>query len=208
MSRCYKLIFGFVLLAASTSMAVPLAPLPEGVSPQYYFPTVVGSKWTYDDSINRQGGYGEVITKSEKKDGRFIVTVKSTSLDWVDSDATTIAQYIVSKDGVFLSAELLESDDHKAFHDPPICLLKLPFKKGDKWDRDAKTGKWPRVAVKAEKIKVPAGTFEAIRVEQESPDFGEKVTRATWWFAPSVGIVKTVINDKVVQLRSFKVPKE
>ena len=120
------------------------------MSPQYYFPTVVGTKWTYDDSINREGGYGEVITKSEKKDGRFIVTVKSTSLDWVDSDATTIAQYIVSKDGVFLSAELLESDDHKAFHDPPICLLKLPFKKGDKWDRDAKTGKWPPVAVKAE----------------------------------------------------------
>ena len=179
---------------------MPLAPIPPDVSPQCYFPTVVGTKWTYDDNLDREeGGYGEVITKSEKKDGRFIVTVKSTSLDWKDTEATTICQYLVSEDGIFEMAAFLESAERKRSFEPPIYWLKLPHKVGAKWNAQDNS-KVPMVAGKVESIKVPAGKFEAIRVDQ-----GPK---CTYWYAPGVGRVKSVINDKVTQMKSITFPIE
>ena len=136
--------------------------------------------------------------------------MKATSLDWKDSEETTISQYAVSKEGVFsLGWALEEVEARQIKYDPPLLLLKLPHKEGDKWDPDQKTGKWPRVAGKIEKITVPAGTFEAIRVEQESPDFPSgKLSRSVWWFAPRVGLIKMTYGDTVEQMKSFTLPKE
>ena len=139
-----------------------------------------------------------MVIDSVEKNGAT-VTVKSTGLDWKDWDFTTIAQYLVSNDGVFLVAAFLESEESKRHYEPPICDLKLPSQGWGKWNAQPES-EIPSVTGKVETIKVPAGTFEAIRV-----DTGPK---STTWYAPRVGEVKSKTNDKVVQLRSFALPKD
>src|SRR5215471_14922346 len=124
------------LLAITFALAcvpalLPAAPAPPGADkPIYYFPTRVGTKWVYD--AKRKGdAYGEVVSESEEKDGRFLVTVKATSVDFVDDRSTTIYQYAVSKDGVFEVAIFLESEADRKKHTVPYCVLKLPHKDGN-----------------------------------------------------------------------------
>lgn len=172
---------------------VPAAPVPPGADkPVYYFPTRVGTKWVYDKTGGE--GFGKVVTESEEKDGRFLVTVKGDVKEnpWA-------SQYAVSKDGVFKVAHKLNNDDPFEKYDPPSCLLKLPHKDGNTWETETdKLFRRKSVAKKVETVKVPAGTFEAIRVE------GGGVTT---WYAPEVGLVKQY-DGTFLELKSFEIPKK
>src|SRR5262249_33631450 len=146
-----------------------------------YFPTRVGTKWVYEMQVGE--GFAQVVTESEEKNGRYLVTVKSTSVDWKDTDATTISRFEVSKNGVFKVAEGLESATTRREFDPPDCWQNLPHKVGEKGGGNPKDGEQPWVVGKIETVKVPAGTFEAIRVDR-----GEN---CSIWFAPGAGIIKS-----------------
>ena len=181
---------------------LPAAPVPPGADkPVYYFPTRVGPKWVYERKGGDEKDYGEIVTKSEEKDGRFVVTVKSTSADFVDNDSTATTQYVVSKDGVFCAwlAHNLGGGPEK--YDPPYCLLKLPHKDGNAWENEKdKVFCRKHVAKKIETVKVPAGTFEAIRVET-----GKDIV---WWYAPDVGVVKKEYGKVTSEMKSFELPKK
>ena len=54
-------------------------------------------------------------------------------------------------------------------------------------------------------MEVPAGKFKAVRVEQVvhfTFAFGEPY-RQTDWYAPGVGLIKTVAGQSVTTLKSF-----
>ena len=101
---------------------------------------------------------------------------------------------------MFLVATGLETPDRRHEYKPPYCLLKLPHKVGDKWGGDKETGEPMTVAGKVEAVKVPAGTFEAIRVDQGP--------LTSSWYAPGVGLVKYDYNGNKQELKSFTLPKE
>ena len=174
-------LLAFVAPLVLVPALLPAAPVPPGAGkPVYYFPTQVGTKWVYD-AKHEADVCGKIVTASEEKDGRFLVTVKATNVDFVDDETVSIAQYSVSKDGVFVVADFLENKENEKRYDPPHCLLKLPHKDGNSWENKL-YNKTVYVAKKVETVKVPAGTFEAIRVEVDA----DLVT----WYAPGVGIVK------------------
>jgi hypothetical protein len=95
---------------------------------------------------------------------------------------------------------------------PPLCLVKLPHKDGGKWEatvteKDKKTGveritKYKLAAFGPEEVKVPAGTFMCIRVEEENDGVNRE---STSWYAPGVGLVKSV---RVARLTVNKAPEK
>ena len=83
----------------------------------------------------------------------------------------------------------------------PAVLLKLPAKPGDTWTEAHLT--W---TVWEAEVEVPAGKSTAIPVSTELEVPGEAGKR-TVWFAPGVGMVKTVTTafgiDRTTVLKSF-----
>ena len=116
--------------------------------------------------------WGNVVIKSVEKDGRYIVTVKATGTNWVDDESTGYKRYVVTVDGVFdvtpgLDEAWTEDDDPDL--STSYCILKLPHREGEKWSHyswlDKRTVTGP-----IETVRVPAGTFEAIRVDRKDGD--------------------------------------
>jgi hypothetical protein len=135
------------------------------------------------------------VTEVEEKDGTKVVTVRRVG----PNELTPDKKVEVSEKGLFL----LEWEGGEL--DPPKCLLKLPVRAGDKWGvghpRDPIIG--TRTTGPTESVKVPAGKFEAVRVESACK-FAGREQRNTFWFSPGIGIVRHDFAGEVVSvLKSF-----
>lgn len=183
------------LLASSLLAAVaPAAPVPthlmKPAAPVYYFPVAVGAKWVYAG----QGRDEElVVTDVDEVDGRKVVTVQQVAGEQLTPD---------EKMGVS-AAGLSRSECKGQKCDPPLHMLTVPFKPGQAvtWKSDNIEGTDTIVGV--ERVKVPAGTFEAVRVDS-SYTFGGVTGAAQFWYAPGVGLVKmTYDGGKERVLKAF-----
>jgi hypothetical protein len=159
----------------------PAAPVPKAAerSP-VYFPTRVGDRWTFSDG---EWVTTEAVVAVTVRDGRKVVSVGVVGGD--DLFLST-RQVEVSEQGVY------ELPDQKAAHPRKRCLLDHPLKPDTtlewKWDAGTETLK----ALGPEKVTVPAGTFEAVRVEWwiTLPSVRDPVLVKTCWYAQGVGLVK------------------
>ena len=174
-------------------VAAVAAPRPKEKDLGCYFPTREGDKREYEvragDKV--EGGYTDVVTKVERRDGALHVTVtrdRPGSAPYV----TTIA---VAPDGLTRVAA-----DGKPL-DKPATLLKLPAKAGTKWEYEGGQATYT-VTKEDEDVEVPAGKYKAVRVELAA-DGAE--ARTILWFARSVGLVKmaTAGTDRVTVLKAF-----
>jgi hypothetical protein len=163
-----------------------------------YFPITVGTRWVYEEQpkAGKTKQRIEVITAVEEKDGAKIVSVRRED----DGTEAKLRRIVVSNKGLFV----LEDGGSRA--DPPMCILKLPAAAGTKW---ASNSALPDVTIKgtgtvfrSEQIKVPAGTYTAVRVELAVTVLNQK-SHVTVWIAPGIGIVKMVFADETVVLKSF-----
>lgn len=134
----------------------------------------------------------EEITAVEKQDGVSIVLIRGCRQD---------RKMKITADGIF-QVTGGPMPKHR-----PMQLLKLPHKDGQEWE--TWLGAWGGIdntmtAHGPEKVEVPAGKYEAIRVET---DFPSKVPggllEGKYWFAPDIGIVKQVYGENVLKLKSF-----
>jgi hypothetical protein len=177
------------LLTASVTFA---APAPKGKD-AVYFPTKEGDTRLYEVRVGDkvESGYTDTITTVEKKDGAVHVTI-TREYSGSQVYVTTIA---VSSEGLFRVAA---NGDVLA---KPILLLKTPPKVGTKWELD---GGAQYTVTKEEEVEVPAGKFQAVRVESVAGD-----SKTTLWFAPNVGLIKmaTEGSDRVQVLKEFKAGK-
>jgi hypothetical protein len=166
------------------------APAPKGKGPAYYHPTREGDTQVYEirhpDSVSE---YTVVVKKVEEEypGGRTLPTVE------------------VSAAGVYRVAR---KDGGK-----PVPVLKLPAKVGDSWSSSesaegkATVSSTHRVAALDEEVEVPAGKFKAIRLETTIDIDGRMLKKTTTWYAPGVGMVKTVDSgetERTVVLKAFK----
>ena len=184
------------------------APIPKDAKkPVLYFPTKVGAKWVYEFEDGTT--YTEAVTKVQKgKDGGFRVTAGKVR----DEVALALDLYEVSDKGLFL----LEAG--KAAFDPPMSYINLSQKVGVKWENKSTllgdiVDHGTRRIVEIEKVEVPAGKFDAIRIENQPPaTVGQKAEQVThtYWYAPDVGLVKLSSTKKDVNrvLKSFTPGKD
>jgi hypothetical protein len=135
-----------------------------------------------------------VVTKVERKADDQ--TIHVSRLDETGkADPAMVVR--VSKDGVYL----MEESGQK--YDPPWLLLKTPATADEKWESKTSRPDIGRldsttVVGKPEEISVPAGTFIAVPVFVNQAK-GIGAGEFTYWFAPDIGWVRIVWNDKVVK---------
>ena len=184
------------LLAVGPLVAAPAAKEKEAAV--LYFPVAEGAKRVMEASAGKAGFATkafetiETVSKVEKAtDGKYRVTVER------ESKGTTFgAVYEVSADGLSRVGTpgpgLVE----------PVVLLKLPAKPGDTW----KSGGGTATLGKEETVEVPAGKYKAVPVIVEQ-DRGGQPVKTTAWYAPGVGMVKSVTTangfDTTYVLKSF-----
>ena len=174
-----------LVVVALISLA-PAAPVPKHLmpkGPQFNFPTGVGTKWVY--VIEGGGEHTRVITRVEEKNGAKFVTS-----DWIASTTNRRTQTIeaITADGVYIHKENGET------RDPPLLSLKLPPSAGEVWcytfSMNGFEIRTQKTAGPVEKVKVPAGEFDAVRVDVEMHLKGKEL-KTTDWYANGIGMVKS-----------------
>jgi hypothetical protein len=151
-----------------------------------YFPIREGMTRVYEaQARGATYQHTETVTRVEHKGAGFRVT---TGQEAIPGEILKIVTDVSAR-GVYLV------EFAGKVHADPLPLLKLPAKAGDSWTvkKQIPTGglaTFTYTVGKVEEVKVPAGTFKAIRV-QESAEPVLRMT-ATHWYAPGVGLVKTV----------------
>lgn len=190
------LLVGPLLLIAAASLSAQdkLAETP-------YYPLQVGTTWHYKSGDRK---FTIRVAKHEK-----VGSVLCARLEVVRDGKVVASEHLaVTDEGVYrhsLSASGLAPLDSKDSNraekqekpEPPILVLKLPPKKGESWKVDSKAdGKVFRGGFKIDEkeIKVPAGTYSAIRVTSEDLETNGLRSTITTYFARGVGMVKQVIQ--------------
>jgi hypothetical protein len=174
-----------------------------------YYPLQVGTTWHYKAG---DGKFTVRVTKHEKVGNvlcaRLEVRRDGKVVGWQHLAATT--------DGVYRH-DLTDQHTDKAVTQtpkPPILVLKLPPKKGDTWKVDSKAnGQAFRGTFKIDeqKIKVPAGEYQAIRVTSQDLEASGLKPVLTTYYASGVGMVKQVIQEgsatREIELEKFEAGK-
>ena len=169
-----------------------------------YHPTRVGAKWVYkSNDLERV----EVVTAVKEKGGEWLVTV---GREREERGVQNIHVMAVSEKGLaFVSVIGGEMSE-------PFWLLKFPHSDGNKWEAvlAAKPGGRAIGSAEAhgpEQVEVPAGKYQAIRVELEIPFIdgrGGKGTKDDVVLRPRSAMVKEIYGEHVRLLKSFDPGKE
>ena len=192
MRRTMRLALGaVVLLAASVAMA-------QNATSEFY-PLKKDTKWVYK--------VGETTITVRVAN----VTPEGATLETLVSDKAVASEVIqVKSDGVF------RTQINKAKIEPPVLILKLEggkvAAKGTKWEINSKIqdqvvkGTFT-ITEDKEKVKVPAGEFEAVVVNGPEFEIAGTKTGVKYWFAKDKGVVKLTYsiagNDAVLELKEY-----
>lgn len=180
-----------VVLTSISAAPVPTHLFPK--EPVLYFPTTVGTTWVYKDDDDE---LTLVVSSVEQtNDGKVVAVVRVTG-DGLSEDE----KMLVSAGGL----ARVQSRERKI--DPPLVMLKVPYKPGDTWTYSKL--KCTDTIRGIETIKVPAGIFDTVRVDSKYDVEGQD-GGTSFWYAPGVGLVKmTYGGGKTQVLKSFTRGKE
>jgi hypothetical protein len=146
---------------AAEAPAVPVAPPPRAVLP--YFPTTVGAKWVrvVKGKVAKATERVEVVTAVER-----VTTGTVVSVGLLDADGKTYraGKYALSDQGLNWVESLTGPLP------VPWCLLKLPHRPGQTWGVGGAPGLDTSLTAHGpERVEVPAGAFDCVRVEEHDP---------------------------------------
>ncbi len=191
--------------AAQPPAAQPPAAAQPSKDADGYFPLTPKSKWVYkvqDQTVE------VVVDRNEK-----IKDETCTKVDTLVSGKVVASEiYCVRPDGLY---RVKVKDDEIT---PPVKVLALPIKKGESWTIDSKVGAQGGQTVKGgfkiandkEKVKVPAGEFDAVLVEGVDLDVAGTKTTVRMWFVKGVGLVKLAYKiadaESTLELEKYDIP--
>jgi hypothetical protein len=183
---CLLVLAGTAAIA-DCSTALPGLP-GENVQSGFY-PLKVGNKWHYRASM--QGNSGSItmhLANLEKVGG-----VDLFRLDMIADGQVLSTEHVAADKGGVFRHRCNDQDFEK-----PICILKSPFKQGEKWQQTLEVeDEVLTISGKAgaeEEVQVPAGKFKAIPVRLEVENVDGTVIINTNWYAANVGIVRQIIE--------------
>ncbi len=175
----------FIAFSLSLSVLAKTVHIPD------YFPVAVKAEWHWEDSLKNKST--NVITAIDK-DG--VITMTTTSMGAQTTESQT---YYKKADGfVYLLKSETPAYNFTADYEPDRKELMNPLAIGKSWDWTGDAGgvttsqTWK--AVGTEKVTVPAGTFNAVKVESDAEIAGTKA-HYTYWYVDGVGAVKVLTES-------------
>jgi uncharacterized protein (TIGR03067 family) len=159
-----------------------------------HYPLKKGNKWTYTfDAAGIEKSLELRVAKMETIDGIVMGRLEGS----IDDQPIPLTEHLgETEKGIFRYR--MNGQDVE----PPLQLLRYPVKAGDKWSGKATVGKetlsYQAVAVE-DTVEVPAGKYKAIKMTLKVVSGQEKVT-TTYWFAPTVGMVRQTMSSAAVNL--------
>lgn len=171
------------VLLASVLLSVSKLMAAEDQAQSDYYPLKVGTKWLY----RVQGQTGRVmnlVSKTELIDGQQVACVE-----------TTFQGKVIPTEHLANTPQgLFRYRSHGIGLSPPLCLLRYPIKKGASWESKIVVGGQQEVRVNcrvgAEKVTVPAGTYDAVTIDVALMLRDTTVGTSKYWLAAGVGMVK------------------
>jgi hypothetical protein len=181
-------------LLSALALAVFLAPpglsqdkeqdKGESKEPSYY-PLHVGTQWTYKTSDGKTTLIK--VTGKEK-----VGDVDCSRLEATVNGAPVANEHLAAKsDGIYR----YKGNGMKV--EPPVMVLKLPPKSGEKWEVKSK---FAGLTVEGNftmgegDVAVTGYKGKAVSVETNDMKIAGNPVMTTLWFAPNVGMVKQVMN--------------
>ena len=170
--------------------------------PPDYFPLRVGDWWKYRSTTvdGKQSEFTVKVLGEEKQgDGTNLYLVETLSTfqpihDWYSKPSGQVLMHRIA----YPKNEAL-----KAEYQPVKQYLKNPLSVGSSWEWKGKGMMGVDIeessrVIGSEVVDVPAGKFEAMKVETKVIQGGMPVTK-TYWFANWVGMVKSMTDTGSVK---------
>lgn len=185
--------FRTILFPAALLLSAPVAGAGEGeISMKEHFPLEDGLSWRYHSNL------GEVKSSVAVAGDRVTVDSRSRRLD-------IIQYYLLSPEGVLLTAagsDIFPFSSRRTYH--PF-LLRFPAEVtiGQSWEWAGKEVVDRRTIIESrvegriegrEKVVVPAGEFDCLRVTVRTVSNDGTISLSTQWLASGVGIVKAEVE--------------
>ena len=188
MIKARTVLAAAALLALLAAAAAAQKPAPAA---RDYFPLRVGDSWTYRNLEDESEFTVKVVGEEKQADGTVLYQVEK-------SVGTRIHFWYARTPGwVLMQREAYA--EHEAIgvkHEPARQYLKNPLAAGAKWTWKGKSPTGVEVleineVAGAEVVATPAGRFRAMKVVSKIREGDSGLTR-TYWYAPGVGLVKTL----------------
>jgi hypothetical protein len=191
-----------LLTMASISNAIKLKEI------KLYFPITVGDTAVYSEVINdkKLRDVAKIVSKVERKGLSYVLSIENSIRDGFG----THEMDMVVSDGSLEIKWPSEAVAHAIG-----TILNFAAKSEEPWKTEYFAGGQKAVIQFTQKgteeVEVTAGKYRALRVDSEVKGISPSVT-ITEWYAPSVGLVKSVSKfgelESCVVLKSFKPGKK
>ena len=189
------------LLMMSLALLAVMAQKPQEPPPDY-FPLRVGDSWKYR-STTADGKQSEftikVVSADKQGDGTNLYLVETLTTfqpihDWYSKPSGQVQMHRIA----YPKNEALKAD-----YQPVKLYLKNPLTVGSSWEWKGKGMMGVEIEESSrvtgtEAVEVPAGKFQAMKVETKVIQGGTPVTK-TYWFANWVGLVKSMTDTGSVK---------
>ena len=192
-----------------------------------YYPVVNGASWTYQNTVQGETPFTEIDSISINEDGTFTITVTVTESETVLNYGSCENEGVAIFDSSYFSGDYTDNSNgssHTTFSTEGVTIPN-DIQVGDEWSQTLSTdpgsaGGDPNsslaieVTYKAlgyETVTVPAGTFQALKIEQSNSlpteSFFAALPHRFTWYAEGVGIVKSELEGiSLSELVSYTLP--
>ncbi len=185
-----------------------------------YYPLKAGLRWEYI-VISDQGVTKKLLITNLAP--REVQGKKVTPRKWDEGGHVFIEFMEKDGSGIYRYAEQLGEGGTPTLVTPKECHLKFPITEGNNWNMTTKMGNSTlnvafTIESVSEDVTVPAGTFQdCLKIKQTGSDDAGASLMGYEWYAPKVGIVKSlvtikqkakdgtiIVEHRTYQLQSFK----
>jgi len=164
-----------------------------------YFPLKEGQRWEYNVFSNQGATKKLLITNLAPREVNGVkVTPRKREL----TGSTFIELIKQDETGVYRYAEQKSESAPVSLITPMECHLRFPIAQGSSWKMATKVGNSTvnlslTIESLSEFVKVPAGTFkDCVQVKQVGENDAGISVLGYEWYAPKVGVVKSLVNIK------------
>lgn len=164
-----------------------------------YYPLKEGMRWEYLITTSSGPAKKLIITNLAPRE----VAGKSVTPRQWDLGGQIFIEFMErDSSGVYRYAEQIGEKGTPNLVTPKECHLKFPVSEGNSWTMATKMGNTTlnvtnTIESVADEIKVPAGSFkDCLKIKQVGGDEAGASVMGLEWYAPKVGVVKSMVTIK------------